>query len=146
MSSSKPSATGAPRALSVAGMHCVSCQGRVKQALEGLNGVEYADVDLDAGRVVVHFADSPISDEVLVEAVKQAGYQAEADPRSSPDGQVTTAAPGQQAHRLVAPDVPPRLGAGRRSVADSVGVPHPSRIRARGGSIRDRSLGGHGGG
>jgi Cu+-exporting ATPase len=69
-------------------MHCLACQGRVKQALEELDGVEHAEVDLDAGRAVVHFAGGPVDEEVLVEAVKRVGYQAEPEPRGSAAGQV----------------------------------------------------------
>jgi Cu+-exporting ATPase len=96
MSTSKSPATVETKALSVTGMHCVSCQGRVKQALEEMNGVEYADVDVDAGRAIVHFVDRRIGDHVLIEAVKQAGYQAEAEGLASRSGRVTETASRKQ--------------------------------------------------
>jgi Cu+-exporting ATPase len=64
----------------------MGCVGRVKRAIEELDGVHHADVDLDGGRAVVHFADGPISDEVLVQTVQRAGYQAEPERRESPSG------------------------------------------------------------
>ncbi len=73
-----------PRALSVQGMNCASCQGRVKQALERQQGVDYADVDLMSGRVLVYFSDAPVSAQELVDAVRQAGY--EAAPEKVPGG------------------------------------------------------------
>jgi Cu+-exporting ATPase len=88
MNPSKPFATVPPRTLSVTGMHCVACQGRVKQALEELDGIEHVDVDLDAGHAIVHFASGPVNCEVLVEAVRRAGYQAEPEPRGSAAGRV----------------------------------------------------------
>ena len=89
MNLSKPPVTVPPRTLSVTGMHCVACRGRVKQALEALDEVERADVDLDAGHAVVHFAGGPVNNEVLVEAVKRAGYQAEPEPKRSAAGRVS---------------------------------------------------------
>ena len=88
MNPSKPFATVPPRTLSVTGMHCVACQGRVKQVLEELDGIEHVDVDLDAGHAIVHFAGRPVNHEVLVEAVKRAGYQAEPEPSGSTAGRV----------------------------------------------------------
>jgi copper chaperone CopZ len=88
MNPSKPFAMVPPRTLSVTGMHCVACQGRVKQVLEELDGIEHVDVDLDAGHAIVHFASGPVNCEVLVEAVRRAGYQAEPEPSRSATGRV----------------------------------------------------------
>ncbi len=76
MSSTKRSTNVPPRALSIEGMHCVSCQERVKRALQQVEGVEYVDIDLDVGRAVIHFDSAPARDADLVEAVRQAGYKA----------------------------------------------------------------------
>ena len=61
--------------LNVEGMMCMHCVGHVKQALEGVAGVESADVDLEAGTATVSCGEE-VSNEVLVDAVKQAGYEA----------------------------------------------------------------------
>ena len=62
--------------LSVQGMMCQNCVRHVKNALEGLDGVEEAIVDLDAGTAVVKLA-SDIADDVLVAAVVEEGYEAQ---------------------------------------------------------------------
>lgn len=103
MSTLKSYTTEAPRSLSVAGMHCASCQGRVQQALEKLDGVEYADVDLDAGRATIHFVNGHISDQAMVEAVKQAGYHAKPEEPAPPSGQVEEAARGNHIDAHPAP-------------------------------------------
>ena len=61
--------------LNVVGMMCMHCVGHVKQALEGVAGVESADVDLEAGTATVSCGEE-VSNEALVDAVKQAGYEA----------------------------------------------------------------------
>ena len=61
--------------LNVEGMMCMHCVGHVKQALEGVAGVESADVDLEAGTATVSCGEE-VSNEALVDAVKQAGYEA----------------------------------------------------------------------
>jgi copper chaperone CopZ len=53
-------------------MHCV---GAVKKALEAVDGVESADVNLEQADAAV-IGDAPM--EELISAVTEAGYQAEA--------------------------------------------------------------------
>jgi len=78
MSEAKSRGNASPQVLSVTGMNCMACLGHVQQALEQVDGVDLADVDLDAGRAVVHFVADPVNADLLVEAVKQAGYHADA--------------------------------------------------------------------
>lgn len=61
--------------LNVQGMMCQNCVRHVKNALEGLDGVDEAVVDLDAATAVVKLT-SDVADEVLVAAVVEEGYEA----------------------------------------------------------------------
>ena len=60
--------------LTVEGMMCPHCVAHVKKALEGVEGVSDAVVDLDAGTAVAKLADT-VEDAVLVGAVVDAGYE-----------------------------------------------------------------------
>ena len=64
--------------LEVTGMTCGHCVAKVEQALNGVDGVWGAIVDLDGGAAEVDFDDSRVQLESLVEAVKAAGYEAKA--------------------------------------------------------------------
>lgn len=64
------------KTLHVEGMMCVRCVAHVKKALEAVEGVASADVDLDAKRAVVSL-DADVADEALVAAVVEEGYEAE---------------------------------------------------------------------
>ena len=61
--------------LSVEGMMCQHCVAHVKKALEGVDGVEEAVVDLDAKSAVAKLS-ADVADEALVDAVVDAGYEA----------------------------------------------------------------------
>ena len=63
------------RKINVAGMSCMHCVGAVKKALEAVDGVESADVNLEQADAAV-IGDVPM--EELISAVTEAGYQAEA--------------------------------------------------------------------
>ena len=83
---SLPTAGGAPAAvpppagpeveLSVTGMHCASCVGRIEAALGKVPGVSLAVVDLLSGRARVRLSDPALPVERLLEAVDSAGYEA----------------------------------------------------------------------
>ena len=60
--------------LTVEGMMCPHCVAHVKKALEGVDGVSEAVVNLDAGTAVAKLADA-VDDTVLVNAVVEAGYE-----------------------------------------------------------------------
>jgi copper chaperone len=59
--------------LKIDGMTCGHCSAAVKKALERVDGVVMADVDLAAGRARVEGAADPSA---LVAAVRDEGYQA----------------------------------------------------------------------
>ncbi len=60
--------------LTVEGMMCPHCVAHVKKALEDVEGVSEAVVDLDAGSAVAKLSDA-VDDTVLVNAVVGAGYE-----------------------------------------------------------------------
>ncbi|MCM1368376.1 MAG: cadmium-translocating P-type ATPase [Roseburia sp.] len=60
--------------LKVEGMSCMHCSARVKSALEAVDGVKSADVDLKKGVATVK---GEFDAEAAVKAVKDAGYSAE---------------------------------------------------------------------
>ena len=63
--------------LAVEGMSCPSCIHHIDVALKELEGVAEVEVKLREGRVsVVHGADLPL--EQLIEALREAGYEARA--------------------------------------------------------------------
>lgn len=61
--------------LNVEGMSCNHCVASVRKALEGLEGVREADVNLDDKKARVEL-DKDLADEVLVKAVEDAGFSA----------------------------------------------------------------------
>lgn len=60
--------------LDVKGMHCGHCKASVRNALRELNGVSDVDVDLDAGKVDVHFDEVKVQFSKMKEAVEEQGY------------------------------------------------------------------------
>lgn len=63
------------RELKVEGMMCQHCVKHVTDALQAVEGVEKAEVDLKKKRAVVTLS-APVPDGTLVAAVKEAGYEA----------------------------------------------------------------------
>mgnify|MGYP000980466083 CR=1 FL=1 len=62
------------KTLNVEGMMCQHCVAHVKKALEGVEGVEEAVVDLDAGTATAKLA-RDVPEETLAAAVVEAGYE-----------------------------------------------------------------------
>jgi copper chaperone len=62
--------------LSVTGMTCDHCKGRVENALKEVSGVYAAFVDLAEGAAEVDFDDQKVVAEALLDAVTAAGYEA----------------------------------------------------------------------
>lgn len=60
--------------LSIRGMTCGHCQGRVERVLRAVPGVVEVQVDLEAGRATVQ---GDVEVAALVQAADQAGYPAE---------------------------------------------------------------------
>lgn len=58
----------------IEGMMCDNCVARVKKALEGLNGVQSADVSLADKQAVVTFDEAAVSVDDLYEAVEATGF------------------------------------------------------------------------
>ncbi|QHA87854.1 heavy metal translocating P-type ATPase [Serratia rhizosphaerae] len=80
--------------LSVTGMTCASCVGRVERALAAVDGVEQATVNLATERAQVQVA-AGVSPDELIAAVAQAGYEAQtiaADKSDTADQAVRQAA------------------------------------------------------
>ena len=61
--------------LAVEGMMCMHCVSHVKEALEKIEGVTAAEVDLDKNTAVVT-TDGNVPAEKLISAVESAGYKA----------------------------------------------------------------------
>ena len=64
--------------LQVRGMTCGACVRHVKQALAQVNGVKEVEVQLPEGRVMVTHNSKEATVAVLIAALAQAGYAAEA--------------------------------------------------------------------
>ena len=62
--------------LHVEGMMCQHCVARVKKALEAVEGVEEALIDLDGKQATVKLS-ADVADDVLVKAVTDQDYEAE---------------------------------------------------------------------
>ena len=75
-SSEQHKETTMEKTLKVQGMMCENCVRHVKNALEGIDGVTQANVDLDGAQATVHLAND-VADETLVAAVEEEGYQAQ---------------------------------------------------------------------
>lgn len=67
--------------LKVTGMTCDHCVHAVKGALEGLEGVRTARVDLQAGRATVEHEEGKVGPREMVGAVMDEGYTAEEEVR-----------------------------------------------------------------
>ncbi len=63
--------------LDVHGMHCASCAGRVEAALQQVDGVRSASVNLVTGQATIEPVDQALRSQRLIEAVQQAGYNAQ---------------------------------------------------------------------
>ena len=62
--------------LTVVGMHCGSCAGRVEQSLKSVDGVKGVTVDLNGASATVE--GDHLSVATLIAAVKSAGYDSRA--------------------------------------------------------------------
>ena len=62
--------------LSIQGMTCAACVGRVERALAKVPGVQVATVNLVTERATVHFEPHKTTIPMLMEAIERAGYRA----------------------------------------------------------------------
>lgn len=67
------------RTLLVEGMTCAACSTRIDKALNKLDGVVKANVNLSNNKAMVEFPSGAIEDELLVKTVEKAGYKAEVE-------------------------------------------------------------------
>ncbi len=63
-------------ALNVEGMTCGHCVMRVTKALEGMDGVKKAKVDLAKKEALVTLEGDDVQPDALVKAVEEAGFKA----------------------------------------------------------------------
>jgi len=63
--------------LLIQGMTCAACSTRVEKALNKLEGVVRANVNLSTNKALVEYASGTVDEETLIETVKKAGYEAE---------------------------------------------------------------------
>ena len=61
--------------ISVPEIHCGHCKASIEGALQPLEGVETATVDIDARSVTVAYDDGTVSRDELVRAIEDQGYQ-----------------------------------------------------------------------
>lgn len=66
------------KTLDVKGMTCGHCKMSVEGALNKLDGVSAAEVNLEAGKVDVTFDESKVNVDVMKEAIEEQGYDVEA--------------------------------------------------------------------
>lgn len=71
----KPKEIIMEKKLSVEGMMCQHCVAHVKKALEGIEGVEEAVVDLDSNSATAKLS-ADVADQALVDAIVDVGYEA----------------------------------------------------------------------
>ena len=64
------------KTLNVEGMMCQHCVAHVTKALEGMNGVEKAEVSLENKNAVVEFDPAQTNPAALIEAVEDGGFDA----------------------------------------------------------------------
>jgi Cu+-exporting ATPase len=60
-------------------MTCEHCVGRVTETIRKLPGVEHVDVSLESKSATVRFDENKLKTDVIVDAVVEAGYEAEED-------------------------------------------------------------------
>lgn len=87
------SAAAGKLSLSIEGMTCASCVGRVERALAAVPGVESASVNLATERAEVRLS-APVPRTDLVAAVEAAGYDVPAQPATAATGPVELAVEG----------------------------------------------------
>ena len=61
----------------IEGMHCTGCSTRLQKVLNNLEGVEEAEVSLEAKQAMIKYDEDKISIEGISEAIEDAGFKAE---------------------------------------------------------------------
>ncbi|ADU26535.1 heavy-metal-associated domain-containing protein [Ethanoligenens harbinense] len=60
--------------LTIDGMMCMGCKGKVEKALEGLKGVHTYTVDLSNGKASVEYDSSLVTPDVMKVAIEDKGF------------------------------------------------------------------------
>ena len=60
--------------LEVKGMSCENCVKSIKDALEGVNGVEHVEVHLDSEKVTIRYDQSVIDLNTICDKIEEQGY------------------------------------------------------------------------
>ncbi len=61
--------------IKVEGMSCMHCKLRVKKAVEAVEGVQRADVNLQTKEVVFDYEEGKVNLEKVKDAIREAGYE-----------------------------------------------------------------------
>ncbi|HET8685861.1 MAG TPA: copper ion binding protein [Methanosarcina sp.] len=61
--------------IKVEGMSCMHCQLRVKKAVEAVEGVQRADVNLQTKQVTVDYEEGKVNIEKVKAAIRDSGYE-----------------------------------------------------------------------
>lgn len=69
-------AAGEKVAITVSGMKCGSCSGKITAALQAMDGVNAAAVSHTTGQAKVAFDASKVSADKLIQTIKQLGFEA----------------------------------------------------------------------
>lgn len=85
----------------ITGMTCSACSARVQKAVEGLNGMDQANVNLLSNTLEAEFNPALLSAEQIMETVAQAGYGAAPYQRGSQGAQKNQAALKEMKQRLI---------------------------------------------
>jgi copper chaperone len=59
----------------VEGMSCMHCQLRVKKAVEAVEGVQKADVNLQTKQVTIDFEEGKVNLEKVKAVIRETGYE-----------------------------------------------------------------------
>ncbi|MGB3541848.1 cation transporter, partial [Rubrivirga sp.] len=78
--------------LSIEGMTCAACSGRVERSLSALEGVETASVNLVTERATVAYDPEQVTPSELAETVEGAGYDVRSETVTLSVGGMTCAA------------------------------------------------------
>jgi len=63
--------------LKTKGMHCVSCENRIKEAILSVNGVKDARVDYATEKATIEFDPTKTDVRNIMKAIKNVGYEPE---------------------------------------------------------------------
>jgi copper chaperone len=65
----------AQETIKVEGMSCMHCQLRVKKAVEAVEGVQKADVNLQTKQVTIDYEEGKVNLEKVKDVIRETGYE-----------------------------------------------------------------------